>query len=290
MAEPSANGRGALLMMAAMALYVVNDSFVKLVSHAFPVGQILAVRGFVAVLVVALLAHAQRAWGAWRQLLRPIVGVRCLLEVLTAAASTAALALMPLASATAIMMVAPVLITVASFFVLRQERLQYARLLVVLAGFVGAVCIVRPSTGGLDWGAMSALLCAVSLAARDLVTRRMPGQVPSVLLALGTTTAVALAGAASAPWQEWQPLHWQQAVCLSAAALAAALGNYALIAACRNVDLSAVTPFRYTILVWAVLAGWLLWNDLPDAASVAGMALIAASGLYLLWSAQAGHR
>lgn len=283
----SANQRGIALMVCAMALYVLNDALVKLTSPYFGPGQILAVRGLFATALVAALAQRVGQLRNWRSLCRPIVGVRSALEIAAAASSVAALALAPLATVTAIMMVAPLIIVVATV-ALGWEPPRGRRIAAVLLGFMGVVLIVKPSArlDGFDWGIAFALVCAASLAARDLVTRSIPPAVPSVLVALVTTMAVCVAGVALGIRETWQTLIRSETAILACAALCAALGNYALIAACRGVDLSMVTPFRYSIILWALLLGYLGWGETPDVPSMLGIALICATGLYSAYTIQ----
>ena len=282
------NRRGILLMVAAMACYALNDTFVKLSTHQFRPGQIMAVRGLFATAMVAAIAFNAGELKNWRTLLRPVVGWRSLLEITTAASSVAALALAPLATVTVFMMTAPLMITVCAM-VLGWESPRGLRVLAAAIGFAGVLLVVQPAGAGAwpGWGAAFALLCAVSLAARDLLTRAMPADMPSVLIALATTAAVCLAGLAMGIIENaWQPLARRETALLCAAAICAALGNYALIAACRGVDLSAVTPFRYSIVLWAILLGYVIWGERPTTGAALGIALITAAGLYTVCSSR----
>ena len=130
------------------------------------------------------------------------------------------------------------------------------------------------------------MACAASLAARDIATRAISPEVPTVLIALVTTAAVCVAGVALGSRETWQPLDRFETTLLALAAICAALGNYALIEACRGVDLSVVTPFRYTVILWALLLGYLGWGEAPDARSTIGIVLISAAGLYSLLTNQ----
>lgn len=283
----SPDQRGIALMVCAMALYVLNDALVKLTTRHFGPGQILAVRGLFATVVVAALAYRAGQLRDWRSLCRPIVGVRSALEIATAASSVAALSLAPLATVTAIMMAAPLIIVMATA-ALGWEPPRGRRIAAALLGFSGVMLVIKPSASldGFDWGVAFALLCAASLAARDLVTRAIPPAVPSVLIALVTTMAVSVAGVALGTFETWQALDRAETAILAFAAICAALGNYALIAACRGVDLSVVTPFRYTIILWAIFLGYLGWGEAPDVPSMLGIALISATGLYSLYTSR----
>lgn len=275
------NRRGVIAMAGAMALYVLNDAFVKLVAATHPVGQILAVRGVFATALVLAIAFAAGAFVAWRAALRPIVGVRAALEIVAAATSVAALALLPIANVTAIMLAAPLIITVA-VMMLRMEAVRPRRIALAAVGFGGVLLVLRPEARGLEIGGAFAILLALALAGRDLVTRRMPKEIPTGLIAVVTTAAAALAGLAMSSLEGWQSLSARETSFLAAAALFSGLGNYLLIIACRDVDLSVVAPFRYTILLWALIVGFLVWADVPDLPAFAGMALIAAAGVAVL--------
>lgn len=285
MASEQANRRGIMLMLVAMGCYVLNDVFVKLAAQSLPPGQVLAVRGAFASIFVLTIARGTRA--GWLAALRPLMGVRCGLEVTTALASVIALSLAPLATVSTLMMTAPLMIA-ATAMALRWEPWRGSRLLATAAGFAGVLLVIQPSAG-LDVpaaGHACALLCAASLAARDLVTRRIPAAIPSATIAIATTLAVCLAGLLLGLEERWAPLTRHELAVLAAAAGCAALGNYALIVACRGVDLSVVTPFRYSLIVWAMLLGYLIWGDIPQHYAVLGVVLIIAAGVFTVWAAQ----
>ncbi|WP_240648635.1 DMT family transporter [Variovorax beijingensis] len=285
MASAQANRRGILLMLVAMGCYVLNDVFVKLAAQSLPPGQVLAVRGAFATLFVLALARGTRA--GWRTALRPIVGVRCGLEITTALSSVVALSLAPLATVSTLMMTAPLMIA-ATAMALRWESWHGGRLLATAAGFAGVLLVIRPSARSEvpAAGLACALLCAASLAARDLVTRRIPATVPSSIIAVATTLAVCLAGLLLGLVERWAPLTRHELGMLAAAAGCAALGNYALIVGCRGVDLSVVTPFRYSLIVWALLLGYAIWGDMPRPEAAVGVILIVAAGAFTVWAAR----
>lgn len=272
-------------MLVAMGCYVLNDVFIKLTAHSLPPGQVLAVRGAFASLL--LLVVARQAWGGWRPALRPITGVRCGLEITTALASVLALSLAPLATVSTLMMSAPLMIAIVAM-ALGWEPWKRSRLLASAAGFVGVLLVILPSAqfDAPVAGHACALLCAASLAARDLVTRRIPAEIPSATIAVATTLAVCIAGLLLGLAERWTPLTGRELAALAAAAGCAALGNYALIVACRGVDLSVVTPFRYSLIVWALLLGYAIWGDIPQPGATVGVALIIAAGAFTIWAAR----
>lgn len=285
MASTQANRRGILLMLVAMGCYVLNDVFVKLAAQSLPPGQVLAVRGAFATLFVLALARGTRA--GWRTALQPILGVRCGLEITTALSSVIALSLAPLATVSTLMMTAPLMIA-ATAMALRWEPWHGSRLLATAAGFAGVLLVIQPSVRSEVpvAGLACALSCAASLASRDLVTRRIPATVPSSIIAVATTLAVCLAGLLLGLVERWAPLTRHELGMLAAAAGCAAMGNYALIVACRGVDLSVVTPFRYSLIVWALLLGYAIWGDMPRPEAAAGVVMIIAAGAFTVWAAR----
>lgn len=118
------------------------------------------------------------------------------------------------------------------------------------------------------------------------MTRRIPATVPSSIIAVATTLAVCLAGLLLGLVERWAPLTRHELGMLAAAAGCAALGNYALIVACRGVDLSVVTPFRYSLIVWALLLGYAIWGDMPRPEAAAGVILIVAAGAFTIRAAR----
>jgi len=272
-------------MLVAMGCYVLNDVFVKLAAQSLPPGQVLAVRGAFATIFV--LAIGRGTLAGWRTALRPLIGARCGLEVTTALASVVALSLAPLATVSTLMMTAPLMIA-ATAMALRWEPWRGGRLLATAAGFAGVLLVIQPSARP-DVpvaGLACALLCAASLAVRDLVTRRIPVTIPSSTIAVATTLAVCVAGLLLGIMERWAPLTQQELGVLAAAAGCAALGNYALIVACRGVDLSVVTPFRYSLIVWALLLGYAIWGDMPRPQAAIGVLLIVAAGAFTVWTAR----
>lgn len=286
MASAAKNHRGVVLMLCAMAGYALNDTLVKLATHHLSSGQILVVRGGFATffLLAVACAAGDVSRSRCRSLRQPAVATRCAWEVSAAITSVLALSLAPQATVTAITMAAPVLIGLATI-ALGWERPDIRRILAALVGLGGVLLVLRPSiaaqsSGG--WGLVFALLCAGSLAGRDLATRSIPSDVPTSMIAIAATLATCLVGGMMCFSQGWTPLRDVETVWLGLAAVCAALANLALVAACRDVALSIVAPFRFSIVIWATLLGYLFWDEKPDLPSTLGIMGICAGGLLLM--------
>jgi drug/metabolite transporter (DMT)-like permease len=162
------------------------------------------------------------------------------------------------------------------------ERVGWRRWLAICVGFAGVLIIVRPSADGFNVYSLVALASAVLVGVRDLLTRRIGVDIPSSVVTFSTTAVVCLMGWLIGLAEVWQPLQLEPTLFLIAAAVFVALGNYAIIVAYRDADVSLVSGFRYTVLVFAIVIGVAVWGEWPDLPALAGAGLIVGSGLYTL--------
>jgi drug/metabolite transporter (DMT)-like permease len=200
---------------------------------------------------------------------------------------------LPIANATAINMATPLMITLLAGLLL-GERVGVRRWLLIGLGFACVLLVVQPGPQGFNvWG----WLCVGSTvlnAVRDLVTRRLPADAPSGTVALASALAVtSLAGMLALGQsisQGWMPMGGTDLLRLAVAAVFLAMAYRLTVAATRIGELSVVAPFRYSALLLAVLLGWLIWGDVPNAMAWAGIALIIAAGMALLRTALGPRR
>lgn len=272
-----------------MASFIVNDALVKHVSADLPAAQLIGIRGLMSTLLLLVVAHAlgqlrgstqnpARVRGA---LMQPAVLWRSGIDALATFAYLNSLFHLPIANATAINMASPLFLTL--YAVLRwREDVTMGQWLVISAGFAGVLLIVQPAADGFNAWALLCLLATLLHSARDVVTRRIPPSVPSLLVTLGTAASVTLLAAAWTLWQGWQPVTLRQYALLGAASVFLSAGYYLVIVAIRAGDMSVVAPFRYSGLLFALLIGWLVWGDIPDAMAWAGIVLLVVAGVWML--------
>ena len=272
---------GILAMVGAMACFIVNDSLVKHASESMPATQLIFVRGVMASILVLAVAWATGATRRIREVARGWVAVRAVVDALATMMFLVSLFHLPLANATAINMASPVIITVLAAMFL-GERLGPSRWLAVCVGFVGVLFIIQPRTDGFDGYALVCLLSTVLLSVRDLVTRRVHAAVPSILVTLSNTIAVTLFAAILSAFESWRPFSLYEIGYLAVVAVFLATAYYLLVVSTRHGDLSLIAPFRYTALPFATVAGFVIWGDTPNALAWGGIALIIASGIYVL--------
>jgi drug/metabolite transporter (DMT)-like permease len=276
----SDNLRGIVLMIAAMAGFAVEDMFIKFAAADLPAGFILAAIGIVGGLFFAALARMQGQRSLTRGALHPAVMGRNAGEVLGTFGFVTALTLAPLSTVSAVSQAMPLFVTMGAALFL-GEAVGWRRWTAICVGFAGVILIVRPGMEGFDPNVLWAVLAVVGLGGRDLFTRRIPTEITTTQLSVWGFWAVGLLGLAML-WQSGGS-HWptpaQAGYILGA--LTVGIGAYwALTKANRLGEMSVITPFRYSRLIFALAIGILVFGERPDALTLLGGTLIIASGLY----------
>lgn len=280
------NLRGAFLMSLCMAGYGINDAMMKLASETTGFGQALLVRGIVATALLSLLAWRQ---GAFRTAVpvadRRVLAFRIVGEIGGTFCFLQALFNMPIANATAILQSLPLAVALAGSWFL-GEKVGWRRYSAILVGFTGVMIIVRPGGEGFDGYSLWALAAVCFIVLRDLLTRRLSGAVPSSLVAAITAACITVMGAVMTPLEVWQPLGVRELVLLGGAACFLIAGYLFSVSAMRIGDIGFVSPFRYTILIWAILSGIVVFGHVPDRLTFLGAAIVVATGLYTFYREQ----
>jgi drug/metabolite transporter (DMT)-like permease len=276
------NLRGAAFMTAAMAGFAAEDVFVKAAAREAPLGSVLIVVGALGVLFFAALARRQGGRAYPRALVSPHMLLRAALELAGRLFYALAVALTPLSSAAAILQAAPLLVA-AGAAVLFGERVGPVRWLSIAAGFAGVLVILRPGLDGFSPLSLLAVAAMAGFAGRDLATRAAPAALSNAQLGVAGFLVVMLAGAAMLPFHgSLAPLGPAAAALAAGAAVFGIAGYHFLTIAMRTGEVGAVTPFRYTRLVFAMILATVVFGERPDAATLAGAGLIVAAGLVAL--------
>jgi drug/metabolite transporter (DMT)-like permease len=277
----AANMRGIVAVLVAMALFVLSDSVVKLAGEMMPATEIMAVRGVMAVLLMGGVAVATIDRRRWHLIAQTRVVVRAAIEAVVAVLFLVSLPHLPLADITAIQQVTPIVLTVLSAAILK-ESVGWRRWLAVVAGFTGVVLVIQPTAEGINVFAVAALACAALVAVRDIVTRGLDPAIPTALVTFTTTLSVCAAGFVGAPLETWhKPTPYGFAL-LAASAVLVSLANIFIIRAFRGTEVSVVAPFRYAGVFWAIVLGFAIWGDIPNALAIVGTVILVASGLYIM--------
>lgn len=275
------NLNGILFVIASMAAFTMEDMFIKRLSGEIPVGQILIMLGIGSGAVFAAVAlykgdnlFASAAW-------RGAVVLRTLSEAVGAMAFASALAVVDISTVAAVFQALPLVITMGAALFL-GEQVGWRRWSAICVGFAGVLLIVRPGLAGFDPSVLLVLFAVLAIAARDLLTRLVDTTVSSAVVSFQAFASLILAGGlllAVTPG-EATIIDGRQALMMLGGIAFGVAGYYAIVVATRIGDASAITPFRYSRLLFSILVGVLVFGERPDALTLAGAALIIGSGLY----------
>ena len=276
------NRRGILAMSASVVVFIFNDALIKLATETMPPLQAIGLRGLFATLWcgLALLSH-----GDWRQIHRlahPWVAVRGLLEALAAISYLVALAYIPFAIATAVNLSTPLFLAALAVLLLK-ETVGWRRWSAIAVGFIGVVMVIQPEPGDVNIWTWLVVFSSFAGALRDVISRWVPGQVPTLVVSMSSAVTLAVIGCVWALLDGWQPMSWRGIAYVAGSSLLLAAGYQLLMIALRsNAEFSVIGSFRYASVLWALALGYVLWGDVPNVLAVAGIAVIVAAGLYVL--------
>jgi drug/metabolite transporter (DMT)-like permease len=282
-AQPrSAALAGIGLMLLGMLLFCCNDALGKWLLATYSIWQMLVIRSFAAMLILAPLLW--REGGAVFAPPRPgLQIVRVLLSVADSLMFFFAVTYLPLADTVTFYLAAPIYVTAMSALFLK-EQVGWRRWSAVVVGFIGVTIALRPSDAMFTLPAVIGLAGGVFFAMFNIVTRMLRGT-SDVVMVSGQFGAMLVVSGVAAPfaWTAPSALDFGLLMLLGLVAMVAFL--------CVNRSLklapaSVVVPYQYTMIVWAVALGWAVFGDVPDAFTLTGAAIIIGAGLYILWREQ----
>lgn len=281
--QHSNNLRGSLWMIASMAGFAVEDALVKAAAVQLPVGEVLMIFGIGGALVFACMAYrrGERLYSA--DVVSRTMRIRVVFEFIGRLFYVLALAMTPLSSTTAILQATPIIVVLgaAMFF---GEKVGWQRWAAIFVGLLGVLVILRPSSDSFSWLSMLAVIGMIGFAGRDLASRAAPLSLSTSILGLYGFLTIVFAGACYALWEGQGLLVPDLKVSLfMAGAIAMGVFAYtALMKAMRTGEVSAVTPYRYTRLLFGISLGVLLFGEKLDLPMIIGCLLVVFSGLSLL--------
>ncbi len=283
----SENVRAAGFMLVSMMGFSSNDAMMKSLAGELSLFQAVFLRGLIASVLIGGLAWSQGLSG-WRPARRDVrlIGLRTFAEICGTACFLTALFHMPIANASAILQSVPLAVTLAAalFF---GEAVGWRRYLAIGIGFLGVVIIVRPGSEGFTIYALWAVLAVVFIVMRDLSSRRMSPGSPAVAVIFVTTLALTAAGGLATLFGEWRPVGMHHLAVLLVAAVCMLVAYVFAFFAMRLGDIGFVQPFRYSLLLWAIVLGILIFGEWPDVWMLLGSAIVVATGLFTFYRERA---
>lgn len=272
-----------------MAAFTVNDALTKIVVQTHPVGETMFVRGLITIVMIGtVLAVFRQIRLVPKAVTGPVI-LRSIFDAVASATFITALGHMGLAELSAIVLASPLIMTMLAVL-LFKEPVGWRRWGAIVVGLAGTMFVVKPNPFALDAWALLGLGAALGAASRDLATLRIDSTIPTLVIAIFSALALTATGFLLGIRESWIPLRLDVLAILATAAFLYSVATYLLVLAFRSVEVSVVSPFRYGLLLWAGIAGYAVFGDIPDGWSIAGSALIVASGLYTLHRETVRHR
>jgi drug/metabolite transporter (DMT)-like permease len=272
--------KGIAFMVLSVFFMNLNNALLKWLSAGYSPEQIIFMRSVIMMVIAAAMAH----WSGGLGILRPnnllAHGSRGFLQLLNGIFFVLAVTYLPLAETVALTFAAPLFLTALAIPFL-GETVGWRRWGAVIVGFIGIIIITRPTGGALQFAMIFPLAAAFTGAVRDIVTRKLTARENSLSI-LFSSALIATVGTAPFLPGNWATPDWIDLGLVLATGLCVAAGHFLMIDMFRYVEASTVAPFRYTAIIWATILGYIIWDHLPDAYTVLGVAIVVASGLYIL--------
>ena len=274
-------------MIASMAAFAIEDAFLKTVTKQLPVGQVLMMFGAAGLCVFALMARRAGASIFQAQVLTKNMLFRAVFEFFGRLFYVLAIALTPMSSATAILQSAPLFVVLGARIFLR-EKVDAKTWIAIFLGLFGVLIILRPSAADFSLLSLLALIGTLGFVGRDLFSRTAPSSLTKEVLGFYGFTTMMIAGACFAVWdgKPFVSLQAQQFLMLTAALLAGVFAYTALMTAMRTGSIGAVTPYRYSRLLFGISIGVIVFGEQLDTPMLLGCAIVIGAGLFIGWQNQ----
>ena len=270
-----------------MAAFAIEDAFLKTVTKQLPVGQVLMMFGAAGLCVFALMARRAGASIFQAQVLTKNMLLRAVFEFFGRLFYVLAIALTPMSSATAILQSAPLFVVLGARIFLR-EKVDAKTWIAIFLGLFGVLIILRPSAADFSLLSLLALIGTLGFVGRDLFSRTAPSSLTKEVLGFYGFTTMMIAGACYAVWdgKPFVSLQVHQFLMLAAALLAGVFAYTALMTAMRTGSIGAVTPYRYSRLLFGISIGVIVFGEQLDAPMLLGCAIVIGAGLFIGWQNQ----
>ncbi len=278
------NLRGIFFMTLSMGGFAVEDLFLKILSETVPVSQILIYVGISGTLLLSIISIIKRI---------PIVGndifsnklfiIRSFADMMGVVLIMTSISLMPLSTVSSILQALPLFIIFGAVLIFK-ESVDWRRWSAVSFGFIGVILILKPGLSSFHSSSLIVLLGVACLALRDLVTRKISKNIHSLTVSLYAFILTTVGGIISLPFfGNFITLKVTQWFVVLIITLFGCFSYFMLVLATRKGDISVISPFRYSRLIFALVLAILVLNERPDNLTLFGAAIIVVAGYYTIW-------
>ncbi|MDA1091449.1 MAG: DMT family transporter [Proteobacteria bacterium] len=276
----AAPGRGIAFTLLGGALLTANDAVLKWLSGDYPVGQLLFVRGLFVLLAISVIVWRSGGLAVIRINSFKAQSVRAGLAFTSGFLFISGLSFLPLADAIAITFAGPLFVTALASPLLGED-VGWRRWLAVFIGLLGVMVMIRPTSEAVQWAALFPLAGSLSGALRDITTRKISAHETSMSILAFSTTAVILFGLCTLPFG-WSSVTLKDLGLMGLSGMFVGGAHFLLIERFRWAEAALLAPFKYANMIWAIIFGFVLWGDLPDAWTFSGAGFVVVCGLYIV--------
>ena len=282
--QQSENIKGAIYMCLSMAGFVLNDAVIKYASADIGMYQSIFVRGCFAVIIIGIACIYNGAFKIIpNRLDHKLIIWRTLAEIFATITFLTALFYLPIANITALLQALPLTVTLAASWFL-GEKIGWRRGVAILIGFIGVLLIIQPGTDEFNVYSILGIFCVIFVTIRDLVVRKFSAKISTLYVAFITAAAIALVGGfLTFAYEGWIPMKLHEVILLFIASTLIFVGYFFAISAMRSGQVGFVSPFRYTIMIWAIILGYLIWGDIPNNLTLLGISIVIGMGIFTFW-------
>jgi len=272
------NQLGFLYMFLSVCTFSVMDLLVKW-SSDYPTGEVLFFRGFFGLLPTYFLIPKNKLKTFYTTKRSKEHLFRCLMGLMALIAIVVALRELPLAVVVSLSYAAPLFITVLSIFLL-SEKVGVFRWLAVLIGFIGVIIIAEPGFKGMNYLYFLPLIFCIGMAFVTITIRKLSKTEPIWLISIFFTITISIAGLATIP-MGWIIPSFQDFILLALIGVTGGSANLFLTQSYKLSEVSLVAPLKYMALIFAIIFGYLIWNEIPTMKTLIGAALVILSSLII---------
>ena len=278
------NLRGILFMTLSMGGFAVEDLFLKILSETVPVSQILIYVGISATVFLSVISVIKRIPVLRNDIYsNKLFIIRSFADMMGAVLIMTSISLMPLSTVSSILQALPLFIIFGAVLIFK-ESVGWRRWSAVSFGFIGVILILKPGLSSFNPSSLIVLLAVACLALRDLVTRKISKDIHSITVSLYAFILTTVGGIISLPFfGKFIILTITQWIVVLTITLFGCFSYFMLVLATRKGDISVISPFRYSRLIFALVLAILVLNERPDTHTLFGAAIIVASGYYTIW-------
>ena len=267
-------------MTLSMLGYITNDTIIKYFASDIPISQTIFFRGlFVTILIFSFCLTQNAFKNSIVQHDLPLVALRTAADLCATILFLNALFNMPLANASAILQTLPLTVTLFGAIIL-GERFGFYRGLAICFGFIGVMLIIKPGYSGFNNYSLFAVAAVLFITVRELITRKISSNSSTLLISLITATTITfIGGIGGSIAQNWIIMPISVLFSLMVASVFIFIAYYFSIPAMQFGDISFVSPFRFTLMIWAVIFGYIFFKEIPDYLTVFGLLIVIAAGM-----------